>query len=194
MIIIGDVHGKIQEYKKIIDSTKEKTIQVGDFGFKKQHEWHLENINSDLHKINFGNHDDTTFLNSKHSLGNYSLIENEGEKIMTVRGAYSIDKIHRTEGIDWWNNEELTYEQLSNICDIYHFIQPNIMITHDCPSIIRDILFGIKDKSITSNALEIMFSMFKPKLWIFGHHHKSIEMNYKGTKFICLNELKTITI
>ena len=42
MIIIGGVHGKLKEYWDIIHSipNQNKTIQVGDFGFSKEHFWH----------------------------------------------------------------------------------------------------------------------------------------------------------
>lgn len=190
ILIIGDVHGKIDNYWKIINNTKLPSIQVGDFGFKKHHEWHLKNIDSSKHKINFGNHDDYTFLEEKHSLSDYSI----NDKYMSVRGADSIDKGYRIEGVDWWSNEELDYFQMQNAIDLYIENKPNIMITHDCPQCIREYLFGIFDKSITSNGLGAMFEYHKPKVWVFGHHHISKDVNIMGTRFICLGELETIEL
>ena len=63
LLIIGDVHGKFGQYEDIIENYSGRSIQVGDFGFKLPHEWHLENVNPFMHKINFGNHDDYSFLN-----------------------------------------------------------------------------------------------------------------------------------
>lgn len=189
-LIIGDVHGKINEYWKIIQKTNLKSIQVGDFGFKKEHEWHLKNIDSAKHKINFGNHDDYAYLNKPHSLGNYSVIGD----IMTVRGADSIDKAYRIKDISWWEEEELTYDQMQNAIDSYMANKPSIMISHDCPQGIREHIFSIHDKSITSNGLQVMFEYHQPDMWVFGHHHKSISIKINGTKFICLNELETIII
>jgi len=44
------------------------------------------------------------------------------------------------------------------------------------------------NNTLASNGLQIMFDMHRPKLWVFGHYV------IKGTRFVCLNELKTITI
>ena len=67
LLIIGDVHGKVNEYWKILQKWDKRhcSIQVGDFGFKKQHEWHLKNIDFSQHQINFGNHDDYSFLHEQ---------------------------------------------------------------------------------------------------------------------------------
>lgn len=189
-IIIGDVHCKIEQYYEIIKKQNCDSIQVGDFGFKYEHDWHLKNIDSNKHKINFGNHDYYEFLNEKHSLGNFSF---DGT-IMTIRGANSIDKYRRTEGVDWFSNEELNYNEMQEVIDAYIENKPDIVITHDCPKSICYSLFGIYDKSITRDGLECMFELHKPDIWIFGHHHKSIDKNILGTRFVCLNELETFII
>ena len=191
IIVIGDVHGKINRYKKILDTNNSyKSIQVGDFGFKREHKWHLENIDSTKHKINFGNHDDYTFLNKPHSLGNFSL----NGKIMTIRGADSIDKAYRTENKDWWRNEELNYTEMQQAIDAFSIYKPEIVITHDCPQQVRSQLFGINEKSITSNGLQAMFEIHQPDLWIFGHHHKFKNEPINGTRFMCLAELDCFII
>lgn len=193
LLIIGDVHGKINEYWKILQKWDKRhcSIQVGDFGFSKQHEWHLKNIDYSQHQINFGNHDDYTYLDKPHSLSNWS-ISTSG--LMTVRGAYSVDKAYRTENVDWWANEELNYEEMQRAIDSYIFNKPKIMITHDCPHEAREKLFGINEKSITTNGLQAMFENHQPELWVFGHHHKSKNEVINGTRFICLAELETMTL
>lgn len=190
LLIIGDVHGKINEYWKILNKWKQNTIQVGDFGFSKEHIWHLKNIDPQKNKINFGNHDDYYFLDRPHSLNDFSFKDG----IMTVRGAYSVDKAERTEGIDWWANEELTYQQMGYAVNQYAEFEPKIMITHDCPHSVREALFHIQDKSLTTNGLEAMFQLHQPDLWIFGHHHKSVNELINGTRFICLAELETFKL
>ncbi len=193
ILTIGDVHGKINEYWKIIQKYKpEYSICVGDFGFKKEHEWFLKNVNYFSNKVLLGNHDDYKFLNEKHSLGNY-FYENKF-KIMTVRGANSIDKQYRIEGISWWRNEELSYQEMNEAIEVYTKNKPKIMITHDCPQSIREKVFGIYDKSITSMGLQAMLELHKPDLWIFGHHHKSIDTVIDGVSFKCLNELEVFEL
>ena len=39
-----------------------------------------------------------------------------------------------------------------------------------------------------------MFEKHQPKLWFFGHHHKSWTMMIDGTQFRCLNELEVYDI
>jgi len=184
--IIGDVHCKIDKYFNIIQNIK-KSIQVGDFGFRKEHEWHLQNIDSSNHKIVFGNHDDYNFLNEKHSLKNWSYENN----IFTIRGAESIDRYRRTEGVDYFSNEELNYTEFDEVIENYINIKPKIVISHDCPKSICTSLFGIHDKNITRSGLDALFEIHKPDIWIFGHHHRSINTNILKTNFICLKELET---
>ncbi len=191
MLVIGDVHGKVDNYWKILQKHKGTSIQVGDFGFKKQHDWHLKNIDHSQHQINFGNHDDYTYLYEPHSLSNFS-VSTTG--LMTIRGAYSIDKAYRTENLDWWANEELNYDEMQNAIDFYNFNKPKIIISHDCPHEARQQLFGINGKSITSNGLQVMFENHQPDLWIFGHHHCRKNEIINGTRFICLEELGTFVI
>lgn len=193
MLVIGDVHGKVNEYWKIVQKNKgNKSIQCGDFGFKTQHDWFLQNIDFNLNKICFGNHDYFPYLNMPHSCGNFQFFEDQS--IFTVRGAYSIDQYHRTEGRDWFSNEELNYSEFHDLIDYYLEVKPNVVISHDAPHSIRQTLFGITDKSTTSNGLQAMFENHQPDLWIFGHHHQSKDVNINRTRFICLKELETFLI
>ena len=186
LALIGDVHGKLEQY---LDITKKcpKTIQLGDFGFSKQHLWHIANVNPDNHKICFGNHDDTTFLDSKHSLGNFSYIKDYD--IFSIRGAFTIDGYRRTLGISIFDNEQLSYVQMLDCISLYESIKPKIVISHDAPQFIRSDVFDIYESSSTSKFLEQLFEIHRPEMWIFGHHHKRIDVNVLGTRFICLEEL-----
>jgi predicted phosphodiesterase len=192
ILLIGDIHGKINEYWKILQKHNGESIQVGDFGFKKQHCWHLDNIDNAKHKICFGNHDDYTFLNEAHSLNNYSY--RSKESLMTIRGAWSIDKAYRIENVSWWANEEMNYNEMKDAIDFYCKTKPRIIVSHECPQKIRNMLFGIQEKSITTNGMQSMLESHQPDLWIFGHHHESRNELIAGTRFICLNELETYLI
>lgn len=195
MIIIGDVHGKLAEYKKIID-TCESSICVGDFGFQYEWDWYLKNVaNSSVgfHYINPGNHDFGPYMSDKSiSLGNYSQFWKQN--IFTVRGAFSIDKVYRMQDRDWFSNEELTYQEGLEAFDVYCEMKPKIVISHDCPQFIRESWFKIYDKSNTSNLLQAMWEEHEPEIWIFGHHHKSKSELLGNTMFRCLAELETIEI
>lgn len=192
-LVIGDVHGKVEAYREILKKNPNLTsIQVGDFGFKKEHDWFLNEIDCDKHKVNFGNHDYIPYVNYKHSLRDYSF--NAESRIFTFRGAWSVDSRVRKIGVDWWSDEQVSYRVANEAAHFFQKYEPRVMITHDCPDDIRKSWFNIQEKSLTSNALQVMFELYQPDVWIFGHHHKSKSGMFNGTKFICLNELETIII
>ena len=193
--IIGDVHGKLERYKQIIDNC-DFSICVGDFGFK--NEWDemypvVFNKLPQQHKVNPGNHDYGPYL-SKHllSTGNFGWWPDYS--IFTIRGADSIDKHLRLEGVDWFANEELNYQEQLEAYDWYCKVRPKIVISHDCPQTVMETLFGYPEKSQTRTMLQNMFDEHQPELWVFGHHHKSKDVNINGTRFVCLAELGTLEV
>jgi len=197
MIIVGDVHGKINSFLKLLKKIpKKEIIQLGDLGFKEEHDWALKNHKKYNFKVLFGNHDYYPMLNEEHSLGNWGFNTlNDGRVVFWVRGANSIDLHHRTEGVDWFSNEELTYMEFHDIINHYEKIKPDVMITHDCPDIIVEELFKFNSfKSITSQGLGAMFSLHQPEQWIFGHHHKDVTKIINNCQFTCLNELNYIEL
>ena len=196
LIVIGDVHCKIKKYYEIISSCKE-SIQVGDFCLQDEWDWLEKNVSLE-HKINPGNHDFIPYLNKPHSLGNWSFERG----IFTVRGANSVDKHKSTEGLDWFPNEELNYQETNEVFDNWNIIKPKVVITHDCPASVAEIFFdmptsGINKevfKSTTRELLQGLFEDHQPDIWIFGHHHQSCDMVINGTRFICLAELETFEL
>lgn len=197
--VIGDVHGKISDYYELIKNIK-FSICVGDFGFKPHWDWHrdLTYITKDYdHYIVPGNHDYGPYM-EKEPAGHFKGLGNHfhfpGLEIFTVRGANSIDKHLRVEGVDWFANEELNYEQQLAAYDAYVSHKPKIVISHDCPQSLRSEFFNIEDRSQTSIMLEHMYRAHQPKLWIFGHHHRHLEVRGGATEFICLNELEILDL
>lgn len=192
MIIVGDVHGKVIEYHRLVKNF-DKSRQVGDFGFQIQHNWFIDTMDSMNHKINFGNHDYIPYKYMNHSCGDYSYEDG----IFTVRGARSIDTAYRTEGLDWFRDEELRYGEMIPIFDLWEKEKPEIVLTHDCPQLVAETLFTHihhSYKSVTRQCLQELFEIHQPTLWIFGHHHKSRNQFIDGTRFICLEELETYTL
>ncbi|MDD5151924.1 MAG: metallophosphoesterase [Flavobacterium sp.] len=192
MLFIGDVHGKTITYESLINNAKGCSIQVGDFGFKGEHKWHLNNVNHKYHQILFGNHDHHPFINEEHSLGKFGYIEDKG--IFFVSGAFSIDQKYRIEDLDWFRNEELNYQESISCIELYEKVKPNIIVSHDCPYDIRKYFFGYDDRNPTCSLLQLLLNYHKPKFWVFGHHHKSKDEIIDGTRFVCLKELGTIEI
>lgn len=191
MYIIGDVHGHLGTYWNYI-LWMGQSIQLGDFGFKQEHDWYLQNINYNNHKILFGNHDYYPYLDYEHSLGNWSYFSDLD--LFCVRGAQSVDKWHRTQGVDWFEEEEMSYIGLNECINVYMKCKPKIVVSHDTPSSIALTLFGYNEKSLTRQAMDQMLQFWKPHIWIFGHHHTSKDTVIKGTRFICLNELEILKL
>lgn len=195
--LIGDVHGKYDRYHKII--RKEDyfpfTIQLGDFGFKYDT---LKNVDPERHKIIGGNHDNySKIVDLPHYLGDYGLTSLNEIKFFYYRGAYSIDRMYRTIGIDWWSEEENKIEVFMQARELYRKNKPKIVLTHDCPELLVPHYIGF-DKRVFQNttawALQELFNIHEPDLWIHGHYHLSKTTKFGNTTFICLNELETCYI
>lgn len=200
---IGDVHGKFKRYREIIRDIP-ASIQVGDMGvgFKALRGGEIVDLanppfdamSEGDHLFIRGNHDNPEVC-KKHQFhipdGTY--LDN---KIFCLGGAVSIDRQWRTEGLDWWPDEELSNEELDRLVHKYFSIKPDIVVTHDCPESIANQIMGafnkvkIEDGSRTRQALEIMFHKHQPKLWVFGHWHHSLNFMSGGTNFRCLGELE----
>lgn len=184
---IGDVHGKMDQYVAITAGC-ERSIQVGDFGagFVPLPELPI------VHSFIRGNHDDPGVCNQS-----WNWIEdgrwNPTARMFFVGGAWSIDQASRVEGVSWWRDEELSMAELENVIDAYGMYQPEVMVTHDCPESVVEHLSSvikISHGSRTRQALQAMLEIHRPKLWIFGHWHQSLDITIDGTRFICLNELE----
>lgn len=195
MIIIGDVHGNIDQYKKFLEN-EDNSIQIGDFGFKTEHDRFLKEIynKENKHRILFGNHDYYPYLNKKYSLGDFHYFEDLN--IYCIRGAYSIDRNQRIFGRDLFENEEISYSKWPEIIKDFSIKKPEIVISHEAPHVVRAYFFNIYRYSLTSHALQECLEVHRPRIWIFGHHHRSIKKEILGyrTKFICLNILETYRI
>ena len=187
--VIGDVHGKIAEYLAIC-SECDRSVQLGDMGlgFKGVYLPSDEVMN---HKFIRGNHDDPQACREHPYWIKDGLIEND---IMYIGGAWSID--YRTEGVSWWRDEELSYEELDKLINIAEIAKPRVMVTHDCPTSVLDKIFGYPYiiKTRTGQAFDTILELCKPKLWIFGHHHLNKDKVIDGTRFICLAELAYIDL
>lgn len=186
-MIISDVHGKFPKYWELVKNESE-SLQLGDFGFKNAYEWY-EKMNIPQHKILGGNHD--YYPRKDLMIGDYGLTTVKGVDIFYVRGADSIDKRLRIEGRDWFREEELSIREMNSAIDLYEQIKPDLIVTHDCPQLVMEKLFGYKEKSVTRQGLQGMFEIHQPSFWIFGHHHLDLNQIINGTNFVCLGELKT---
>jgi hypothetical protein len=199
--IIGDVHGKFRRYREIIRGVP-FSIQAGDMGvgFRRQHgdfTWMpnppFDAMSEGRHLFIRGNHDNPSVCKTqRYCIPDGTTVDG----VYCVGGAISIDRAWRTEGWDWWPDEECSYAELERMIDGYAAIKPEIVITHDCPeSIANEMLAAlnrrkIEDGSRTRQALERMLHLHQPREWFFGHWHVSLQFKSGRTLFRCLNELE----
>lgn len=198
---IGDCHGLMDRYGRLLNRFSEPTLQVGDMGvgFRQNGEWISTDSLRDTDRWIHGNHDNPDMcVGQKGYLGRFG-VSHEG--VFFVSGAFSVDAFYRRSGIDWWYNEQLNWEELEQAIDLYKETKPEIVATHDCPRSLYQMMLnkigkpeGPLYESSTSHALEKMFSIHQPKVWVFGHWHRSVDEMVGNTRFICLNELEPVTL
>lgn len=197
MKCIGDVHGKFRQYERLIRD-HEGTIQVGDMGVGFIRWPHGEpSINPPHAKMVASN---ATFIRGNHdnpgACRHHSQWIKDGtvkDDVMFIGGAYSIDHAFRVKDYSWWEDEQLSGKELSDVIDVYLVAKPRVMITHDAPvSAVRRIHHSHHafDDTRTQQALQAMFELHQPDLWVHGHHHVSFEQKLEGTRFVCLAELE----
>ena len=197
--LIGDVHGKLDQYKKIVLGAErygDKTISLGDNGFES--EWldgekFLSGLDGGLenHKWLAGNHDFyPNYPRFGQSLGDFGVWND----VFFIRGAESIDRHRRIEGRDWFREEELNYLEGFNCFKLYEQTKPDFVVSHTCPSLIKEDIFGYTDNDCTSSLLQQLFEIHQPKIWVFSHMHNSIIYSHLNTTFVCLAELQTLTL
>ena len=212
--IIGDIHGKIYDYRSYALVTgvrgrqivqPERSIQVGDFGIgffspfwhEKEIEWQKEHPQ---HRFIRGNHDDPELCKTMPGYIEDGTVEGD---VMFVGGAWSIDFAWRTPMVDWWPGEELSVEELDKLVTKFGQTKPRVMITHDCPTSVAWEMFlskglGLGDnkqiKTRTGEALQAMFEIHQPELWVYGHWHNTRKQEINGTTFQCLGELDHIDV
>lgn len=217
--IIGDVHGRIVPRQRRADRDKDRrympaiwrdrrvrgrsyqrlaleskySIQVGDLAGDYSE---LSDIDPEFHRVVAGNHDNLPKL-SQHFLGDYGTCSipcnNARLDVFYVRGAASIDRAMRIEGLNWWPDEELSESLHSSVLETYSIAQPRIVVTHDCPSELIPSVATLDEDiqpSQTNELLQRMLEIHAPQWWFFGHHHKNwVFQHPRGTRFVCLGSL-----
>lgn len=204
MLIIGDIHGNITRYVEILRARQPKSsLQVGDLGLG--FSGHPSNVNAtrmmetiydpqlhERHKVLRGNHDNPeVFQRLKMYLGDWGYLPKQD--LFFVSGAFSIDQIYRTPGLDWWRDEELSLQELTLAVHAYKEAKPRFVVTHDSPNQLYAALGAIPTiRNRTSDALQAMFEIHQPERWYFGHHHKSMKLTVGNTDFVCLAESEAV--
>lgn len=182
MKFIGDSHGKE------LPQTTEIIYHVGDcnIGFGS-----IPKVIPFNYKFICGNHDNRFEAKKSYTnyLGHFGYIDELS--MFFLSGGYSRDNKDRIEGYNWWPYEQLDYEEGYNALDLYEIVHPKIVLSHEAPFSVLPELFDFFPESTRTNILlDNMLWINKPKLWVFGHYHISVDRVINGTRFVCLNELE----
>lgn len=199
IIIVGDVHGYTKTYQKWLRQNldpSQRSIQIGDMGLG------FSGVGLDRleenHKFFRGNHDNPEKCRAhKNYLGDYGYLPED--KLFWVAGAWSIDRAYRVAGVSWWEDEELSYQELDEAIQLYEGFKPRFVLSHEAPAKAANVLLasqlgpyfaakGACAQSRTAQALQIMLEAHQPEKWIFGHYHLDKEFYTPGfdTKFVCV--------
>lgn len=198
--VVGDIHGKASVINSITQSLHyyDLTVQIGDFGLgfpkfnkEKTPEEFLEKENSGCFKILLGNHDD--YQSAKEYpqvLERFGTFEFADKLFFYVSGADSVDRNQRTQGIDWWDYEELSQKEGLDCLELWGSVKEKVygVFSHDCPMSVAHSLGLGQDsvKSYTRQLLQQLYDIHEPHLWFFGHHHMSKTIKHRTTTFRCL--------
>ena len=221
IILTGDIHGDISRILNIDDTgmTKEDIVIVlGDFGVLWNDEERVEYVLQALGMKKFrtafldGNHENFTMIKNKETIvswkggsaglllgGVIHLLRGEiydinGKRIGVCGGANSVDLWHRTEGISWWREEEITDADIDNFKN--NLLRNSnekgnkidIMLSHDAPASIIPLvkLFsGVNGNKISNSQMQLekINEVANVDKWYFGHWHINQRID---NKFECL--------
>jgi UDP-2,3-diacylglucosamine pyrophosphatase LpxH len=226
--VLGDIHGYwsvILQHLNHVDETETCYIQVGDFGIgfddlEKEVDKllrlnaRLVEYNSDLFIIR-GNHDNPMWFNEgdfkdiKEQLTNiffvpdYTVLNLDGENILFIGGAVSIDRVPRRmdgPGRSWWSDEvvKFDFEKVKDFRDI------DRVICHTAPDFCQPLKFNqlvynfasqddnlLEDlrnerANMTKMITEIMNNN-KIKSFVYGHFHNTYRFYHNNCEFLGLN-------
>lgn len=217
IIITGDTHADISRILKIDDSEMTKNdivIILGDFGViwgdSEKTEYCLKVLGEKNFTTAFldGNHENfveiarlekTIFWNNGYvgllPHGVIHLLRGEiyninDKRIGVCGGANSVDLWHRTEGVSWWREEEITNNDINKFMTIAEEYdnKVDIMLSHDAPASIIPVVklySGVNDGEISNSQkqLEKINQIIDIKKWYFGHWHIDKKID---DKFECL--------
>jgi predicted phosphodiesterase len=184
VIVLSDVHCDWNRVEQVCNLYPNDTVlQLGDLGIGfLRTEFVRENTPKNF-RFFVGNHDNRSVANTLPAcLGDFG----EFEDIFFVSGARSVDRFNRIEGKSWWPDEELSYSQATACLDAWLRSDKDIIVSHDTTQSFVERFMLIYDRSITRSLLQSMVDARKPKMIIFGHHHRRYEIDHDDVQYRCL--------
>jgi hypothetical protein len=189
--LAGDLHGLYAPLNKFATKHPQDTIiQLGDYGLFDNQKDRKRNLMPNVKFIR-GNHDCPEVCKSKPNyLGDFGVYND----IFFISGARSTDISDRTIGVDWWPDEELSYEQLNKVIALYEQVKPDTVISHDAPAAVCNKIIKLKHPNGypykpygMTLAFDQMLEIHQPKRWFFGHHHLKFNTRINNTEFRCVD-------
>jgi len=207
VMAVGDIHGEFGLLNTFIDKEQPDVIfQCGDnayywSGDKDSNRGKIKPQNTKVYLVpgNHENWDITESVVGRHGKSPVevepnificfvgSTIEIKGKTILFVGGADSIDKANRIWKKSWWDQEILKYEDFKYIEE--NVKKADIVISHTCPEYFGHTNFAFTDKinDPSRQILNMVYDLFHPTLWCYGHWHSYREGKYENTNWIGLN-------
>jgi len=204
LFLIGDIHGRIDEYLKLLASLPpgSRSIALGDMYIGRPGV-HLPELPPE-HKFLRGNHDDPALCRAHPNfLGDYGYMSDDD--LFFVSGALTASWRVLGNSKYWYADEEMSDSVLNEAIGLYKETRPKLVISHTAPSkgakeILKDLngsYFLNKHgdvESRTSRALQEMFEAHRPSAWYFGHFHLNREFLIGETQFRCLAEMAAFEV
>jgi len=165
-------------------------------GRQRQRIWHqcgIKNKNTKIHWCD-GNHEDHWALESRPSdeicSGVFyqprgsTLTLPDGQVVLFMGGAESVDKGTRTLGLDWFPEETIAYRNFQDLPDI----RIDIVVSHTCPKeFIPYMGYSSKYNDPSCEALSRILEIYRPRRWFFGHWHQYKKDFVNDCAFMALN-------
>jgi len=222
MWLIGDLHGDFDWYLKKGINGCDQSITLGDIGigfpsryikkvrrfdsYTRNYEWIPDKASSITlfpegvglqHRFVYGNHDNSELaVKCPNCLGHYGYLKESG--IFFISGAFSVDRNSRTDGIDWWETEEIAYKELAKMIELYQKVQPRIVVSHEGPSVIvHSALGGLGVHASyprTRAAMDQCWESHMPEFWFLGHYHQMHRKIIGNTDFRIIADQHKIEI
>lgn len=203
MKVLGDIHGGFNRLAKIMKAAGDDVLCVGDVGIGFPKTGMTPKFAKNFWAIR-GNHDNPEAARDHPQfLPDYGMWNG----IFLLAGARSVDRFRRTENIDWWADEELSYGDLQRALDLYAEEKPRVVVSHDAPfSLQYEIkiaavakhpgvaMYGEPKPYATTVAMDQMLEIHRPELWLFGHWHVPWMKEVDGTLFRCVDCFELVDV
>lgn len=215
-LLVGDTHGNSRWWESFVvpaatSAAADVIVQLGDFGYWGDTQFVRTVAACDI-PVYFvdGNHENHPLLRealsgtdlggavrlsgSLHYLPRGSVTEWEGVRMLALGGAASIDRSLRTEGVDWFEEELITEEELERALTA----RATIVLAHDVPQssdvplLPRESLSAAWQRELPRcehqrERLEAVLQRVAPELWLHGHYHVGYERQASGCRFVGLS-------